>query len=467
MLKFRKLQLRNFRISTSFCYHFHTSSPLLQEIVESTSTESISFSKTPSTLGNPIIKKIPGLNISQFKPEYARESKINSMFEFDEEFISRYPTESVPKSLSLLFNHVNTPALLFRKSTLEFIRLVKSESEKPKSDQKYVLTGVAGIGKSALLMQTVAHFQKLNWIVIYIPQATYINSGFEPFTKRTDADLYDQPEYCRKILKSVLKFNGDAFSDINVKTTIELGNGDIETLDDLINHGIDHIGDSVKVVEILFTELSLENPDRPPVLVAIDQIDALYSETAYHDTESKIIDADKFSFMKVFIDLIKRTDLTRFVVTGATDATDNRLSTSLLKPLIQSETIPTINKDSTQLPLNAKKWDIPKQTAKGVLLPTKVTPFAEKLKSKKGVVPDGKYVKAVEVGVLDNAECTKLVRYYEDIGLDITTATLPKDEYIAKKKMLTGGIPLLLYKSCCDGFRITVSEPKKKPKKEE
>ena len=40
---------------------------------------------------------------------------------------------------------------------------------------------------------------------------------------------------------------------------------------------------------------------RPPVLLAIDQVNGLYSRTAYYDVESKVVTADRFNLPRSFI----------------------------------------------------------------------------------------------------------------------------------------------------------------------
>jgi small subunit ribosomal protein S29 len=60
--------------------------------------------------------------------------------------------------------------LVVRDSTVSFLEKVDEAMKTPSAQSRIVLTGEAGSGKSALLLQTVSHCLSAGWIVIYVPK---------------------------------------------------------------------------------------------------------------------------------------------------------------------------------------------------------------------------------------------------------------------------------------------------------
>ncbi|KAJ1570035.1 37S ribosomal protein S23 mitochondrial, partial [Nowakowskiella sp. JEL0078] len=291
--------------------------------------------------------------------------------EFASSFLHAFPKNETPKALlkfvcfflpcfppsltffKTKFLNLYTPVLVFRKSSLDFINFVKKEADNPTSEKTLLLTGISGIGKSATLMQTLAYYHELNWIIIYIPKASEIISGTEPYAKRGNEEIWDQWTVSHNVLQSIKLFNENILSQVNLSKPVEIGETIAKTLQDLVDIGTDGTSHSIQALNVFFEELAQgDKSTRPPVLLAIDQINSLYADTAYHDTESRVIHASKFSFIKSMQDLMSRKDLKQFVIVGAMDNTDCRHAHSYLNTHVKdlSEIYPPTSNDM-QLPL--------------------------------------------------------------------------------------------------------------------
>ena len=65
--------------------------------------------------------------------------------------------------------------MLTRRSLLDLIRAVEEHVKAPAGERKrMVLTGHAGVGKSATLLQLASHCQQSGWIVVPQPNGSAI-----------------------------------------------------------------------------------------------------------------------------------------------------------------------------------------------------------------------------------------------------------------------------------------------------
>jgi len=60
--------------------------------------------------------------------------------------------------------------LVVRESTVSLLEKIDASMKTPSSQTRLVLTGDAGAGKSAMLLQTVSHCLSAGWAVIYVPK---------------------------------------------------------------------------------------------------------------------------------------------------------------------------------------------------------------------------------------------------------------------------------------------------------
>jgi len=147
-----------------------------------------------------------------------------------------------------------------------------------------VLTGPAGCGKSVALLQSVEYCVSKKWITLYIPRAhTLINSS-TTYHYDTGSRTYHQPAFSFQLLQRVLTVNSEALQslktskDIAVERGLTLPAG--SSLADLINIGLKNQSRSPFVLSTLLGEIAKQ--ETFPVLLAIDDIQALYRPTSLY-----------------------------------------------------------------------------------------------------------------------------------------------------------------------------------------
>lgn len=185
------------------------------------------------------------------------------------------------------------------------------------------IAGHPGCGKSFLLLQAVEYCKADDWIVIYIPRgpffsrshpllATEVNLARNLVNSTTSysydirTQTYLQPAFAHQTLQRMLSVNSAALSSmrttrahkIDVKRDVSLGT----SLSDLIDIGMKDMTVSCPVLAAVMAELGeqktsvfasscprLRDTDngrsfnRRPVLLAIDDFQALYCQTSYRD----------------------------------------------------------------------------------------------------------------------------------------------------------------------------------------
>ncbi|KAI8915721.1 mitochondrial ribosomal death-associated protein 3-domain-containing protein [Gorgonomyces haynaldii] len=218
--------------------------------------------------------------ISDWAPSKATSASIGSGFSFNEKQLEHIQAE---KHLKTQFAISNKPALLFRSVTHDLINAI-SETEDSKAT--LVVDGPRSSGKTATLMQTATHFSAKNWIVVHLKCASWI-SGIYPY--QSSKDTYLQPQLALEILQSIQKQNEKLL--FQVKSPLEKSMNDFLKEANLENSS-ERLQDFVAFIA--------SHKERAPVLFCLDQANALYSNTAYHDKESNRLSSARFQIPSIF-----------------------------------------------------------------------------------------------------------------------------------------------------------------------
>ena len=168
------------------------------------------------------------------------------------------------------------------------------------------------------------------WITLYIPKVSEFTSGIFPYELNSTTNLVQQPELAAKILQDFVKLNKQTLSKIK---SVD-GNG---TLADFM---LSSSKDSKKAQQILDSSLDflLKSSDRPNVLLALDQSNALYSKTAYNDKDSNPITSDKFEVIQTFLRIISTKLPPRTAVCLSVDNSVTQIRSHYLEKLIAKAT---------------------------------------------------------------------------------------------------------------------------------
>ncbi|KAJ3295383.1 37S ribosomal protein S23 mitochondrial [Borealophlyctis nickersoniae] len=363
----------------------------------------------------------PALALGTWIPENANENRILEPLALPEDFLSSI-SKNYPKYLA------DAPSLMLRQTTLELIEAIKKQGDKKVSDSTLVLDGVRGTGKSATLMQVASHFRSSGWLVIYIPRLLEWVLGIEPYEK-AQGELFNQPYLSAKVLESILKINGRALSKIKTKR------GD-STLEELIKRGMTRPELAQPAVEELFIELSTEDESRPPLLIAIDQINGFYTKTEYRNVDSSVLTADRFTLVRSFLRFLTQEHQVKGAVVGALDFSTPQISSRFLEHVVsQSPSYPT-SRQSAPRPLARKYQDLSVVDKYGVLQPKDVTPGSyDSVADKKDIYPKG--IIRFEVPTFDRWETASILNFYKEAGL--LFARDINRNYVDAQLLFTGG----------------------------
>lgn len=176
------------------------------------------------------------------------------------------------KATTAEFEASGRRSLLHRASTVELFQKIASREAR----QVYV-NGWTGAGKSIALYSLAAVARQAGWIVMYVPSATLLTQGGRFHRSDIEGDnLWDTPEAARHLLNAILGSHRD---------DLQLITSEGKTLADVATEGIESTVPRVTVQAALAVKDGLLGHDGTvaPTMVIIDEYNALYSATEYHE----------------------------------------------------------------------------------------------------------------------------------------------------------------------------------------
>ncbi|KAF9045743.1 hypothetical protein BDZ89DRAFT_942526 [Hymenopellis radicata] len=285
---------------------------------------------------------------------------------------------------SLLENRIlSQPTTIIRQATLDMAKVVEFAKDKPSSATRVCYTGDTGAGKSHLLQQTIQHCYAQKWIVISIPRAFATVNSTTPHTYDLRTRTYLQPEFAYQTLQRILTVNEAQLSTLSSLQTYDLGRAASvpptekpltipagSPLPDLIQEGLNDSADAPLVLDALMTELQAQ--EQHPVLLAIDDFQALFARTLYLDPHFTAIQSYHLSMPRLLMQFASgQRSFGRGAVFGALTTTNSQF--------------PISNDVYLALDLDAERWASPydkhhkpmQEYLKGILplhIPTGMTP---------------------------------------------------------------------------------------------
>ncbi|KAI0796114.1 mitochondrial ribosomal death-associated protein 3-domain-containing protein [Abortiporus biennis] len=224
------------------------------------------------------------LQLPLFKPEVlTKELSLGKVLEFPAPENDPMRKFGLPKNLLLEYRILSKPCAAVRDVTLNAVAKLDQASQSSSAQNRVVLTGATGSGKSVALLQAVEYCMSNDWIVLYIPRAATIVNSSTPHTYDARTRTYLQPKYSFQLLQRFLSVNESKLQNLKTsrehvleRSTLPAGSPII----DLLSVGLNDQASAPSVLSTLLSELASQ--ESHPVLLAIDEIQALYCRTTMY-----------------------------------------------------------------------------------------------------------------------------------------------------------------------------------------
>jgi len=168
----------------------------------------------------------------------------------------------------------------------------------------FLIDGAPGTGKSAVLNH-VAHWAMKTgeWIVVWVPHASDLVTGKGMFAREhldeeaQRGEIIVQPSYAVKLLSEMVKMNRDKLSQVMVEDEGERVSitDAVAALEDLLL--LPREAKAMSVLEKVIA--ALKEQTQFPVLVAVDEINALHGTSLYRDLDMKHVPAQNVKMAKL------------------------------------------------------------------------------------------------------------------------------------------------------------------------
>ncbi|KAJ7460799.1 mitochondrial ribosomal death-associated protein 3-domain-containing protein [Mycena latifolia] len=245
----------------------------------------------------------------------------------DEDGTAPHRVFGVPKHMLLEYRILGTPCSVTTSTTLSIIRALEESKEKT---ARLVLNGRPGCGKSFLLLQAAEYASASGeWIVLYIPRARRLVDGSTPYHYSLQSQTYLQPRAALETLHRLGVANQHLLELIFTTAPLVLDGGaefpaGTQLLD--VVDGVRNLEDpahAVPALEYVLRELGEQTLF--PVLIAIDDFQALAGPTMYRDPRFHMIRPHHLSMPRLLLEYASgRKPLARGMVLGALTRSDTQ-----------------------------------------------------------------------------------------------------------------------------------------------
>lgn len=216
------------------------------------------------------------------------------------------------RRLILQFGTLNHRALLWRRHCSELAERLRAEPE-----QRILLDGPTGTGKSATLLQLADYLVKTRKsdskeMVIYLGRVGRWTAGYYPYQQsKTNPAEYLQPELATDIMRLLT---------ISVHDTSPPSEANPEA-----------------AIDNLQRMLGLLAGDKERVLLLIDDLDALFAPTGYHDVDGNPLSVERMPVLRMMRSLFLDTKATIIAAHCRSNPAlvDSRLNGTIFKASVE------------------------------------------------------------------------------------------------------------------------------------
>mmetsp|Transcript_18367 Transcript_18367/g.50638 ORF Transcript_18367/g.50638 Transcript_18367/m.50638 type:complete len:457 (+) Transcript_18367:2-1372(+) len=237
------------------------------------------------------------------------------------------PVKVTPHWLELVKK--DQPGFVIRKQAIEILSTLHCLSKQGVKDGKpaincpgFLLDGAPGTGKSTILNHCV-HWARSSgeWIVVFVPDATYYVDGVGVFQRDESGREILQASHAMQLLQQIINTNREKLAALPTEGALAKGGSKnvAEAIDNLLGmHIIQReeaaVSTCVNVLDALRTQTKF------PVLLAIDEINALCGPSKYRDLEFQPLPASAVVLARA-LGRFQDAGFARGVVVGAATRT--------------------------------------------------------------------------------------------------------------------------------------------------
>ncbi|KAI9236630.1 MAG: mitochondrial ribosomal death-associated protein 3-domain-containing protein [Podila humilis] len=260
------------------------------------------------------------VKVEEFIPSTATKENVGKVLGFPTSVVPALSQTTYPTLLNEQFDLIKPAALVVRESTVSLLEKIDASMKTPSSQTRLVLTGDAGAGKSAMLLQTVSHCLSAGWAVIYIPKAsTWMNSSYA-YNTVPHSTSFVQPLLASTLVGQIHNVNKSVLSKLVTSEMVKVGRHDVEkgtSLSALLEVGVKDQFAAQEVMEVFMKEMRAQK--EIPTLIAVDEVNSFFRPTQYLRQDGKEMDPEHLKLPKLFLDYISgKSSLNHGAVVAAT-----------------------------------------------------------------------------------------------------------------------------------------------------
>ncbi|KAJ1772226.1 hypothetical protein EV179_001835 [Coemansia sp. RSA 487] len=288
----------------------------------------------------------PKPRVNSLNAHTANQSNINQFMQIEDGFLGSLGKGHFPGYLGADFKMFGGAALLYRKTTQDLVDQMAQHAQEG-SRQAAVIDGKAGAGKSAELMKLAAVAASSGHLVIYAHATIPWVDSSRPYAPGSDGNTFVQHELTMELFQTVKDMSSDALAKIPLGKDISFGKRSLnaaQTLADLVDFALQIPSVSQDALDHLLAIASKQTI--VPVLIAVDDVNTLWTNTFYRDQSDAILPASRLrlpSSFRPFFD--GEMTLNRGWAVGAMSYIRNQFVSKELKTKLQPVTkIPVSNR---------------------------------------------------------------------------------------------------------------------------
>ncbi|KAH7885664.1 mitochondrial ribosomal death-associated protein 3-domain-containing protein [Phlebopus sp. FC_14] len=279
-----------------------------------------------------VFKREGDLQLQDFHPEIITPAVASQALKFPHNSKDPFRIFGLPRNLLVEFRILSKPCSVVRGVTIDTVNRLDAAAQSPSANHRLVFTGATGCGKSVLLLQSLQYCHARDWIVFYFPRAISLVNSTTIYTYDPRTQTYLQPVFAYQTLQRCLTVNERRLQQLRTQTKVEIERRPAipagTLLTDLIKAGLKERALAPTILAALMDELS--NQSSFPVLLAIDDFQAIYCKSAYRDPHFSSIRPYHLSMPRLLLEYASgEKTFARGAVLGAISNTNTTFSLPL------------------------------------------------------------------------------------------------------------------------------------------